>query len=218
MAEFGILFDMDGVLVNNNQYHYQAWKAICEKYNKPIDKDIYRDKMNGRTLKALVSFIFDGEQSLEITTAIGQEKEALYRSLYQPYLEPSSALFPILSSAFDMGIPMVVGTSAPKENVKFIIDGLGIGHYFKSVLDDRSVDVGKPDPEIYTKCANAAGLPNDKCVVIEDAVSGLKAGKAAGSKTIALTTSHPREELNADLVIDSFSELDLNKIKELIVS
>ncbi|MFZ9046145.1 MAG: HAD family hydrolase [Cyclobacteriaceae bacterium] len=216
MAEFGIIFDMDGVLVNNNQYHYQAWKAICDKYQKPIEDDVYRDKMNGRTLKALVSFIFGEEQSNEKTLAVGHEKEALYRSLYQPYMEPAEGLFPILSAAYQNKIPMIVGTSAPKENVRFIIDGLGIGHYFTAILDDRSVINGKPNPEIYLKCAKAAGLPNDKCVVIEDAVSGLQAAAAAGSKTIALTTSHSKDELSADLIIDSFKSLDLKKMRELI--
>lgn len=212
----GLIFDMDGVIVNNNQYHYMAWKHICEKYNKPINDKIYREKMNGRTLKALVQFIFEEEKSLEEILAIGQEKEAMYRSLYQPYLSPAEGIFPLLSAAFDEGIPMVVGTSAPKENVNFIMDGLGIGHYFNAILDDRSVTKGKPDPEIYIKCAAAAGLPNSNCVVFEDAVSGLQAGKAAGSKTIGVATSHARKELSADLIIDGFNEISLKQIKELI--
>lgn len=218
MDNIGIIFDMDGVLVNNNQYHYEAWKRICAMHGKTIDDDIYREKMNGRTLKALVAFIFEEEMPPEETLAIGQQKEALYRELYQPYLCPAEGLFPLLSAAQDEGIPLIVGTSAPKENVKFIMDGLGIGHYFNAILDDRSVTKGKPDPEIYLKCAEAAGIPNNQCVVIEDAVSGLKSGKAAGSKTIALTTSHDRRELSADLIIDSFKELGLQQIKELISS
>ena len=63
---------MDGVLVNNNQYHYEAWKRICAMHGKTIDDDIYREKMNGRTLKALVNFIFEEEMSPEETSAVGQ--------------------------------------------------------------------------------------------------------------------------------------------------
>jgi beta-phosphoglucomutase len=212
----GIIFDMDGVIVNNNHYHYEAWKAICAKYGKPIDDHTYREKMNGRTLNELVAFIFDKETDLEQARAIGHEKEVLYRKLYQPYLEPTEHLFPLLDAAHKENIPMVIGTSAPKENVHFIIEGLGIGHYFKAILDDRSVTKGKPNPEIYIKCAEAAGLPNNRCVVIEDAVSGLQAGKAAGSKTIGITTSHGRDELQADMLIDNLSQLSLKQIHELI--
>ena len=212
----GILFDMDGVIVDNNSYHFKAWKEICAKYGKEINDEIYRDQMNGRTLQALVNFIFDTDMDRERAIAIGQEKEALYRKLYQPYLEPAKGLLELLAKAYDANIPMVIGTSAPKENVRFTIEGLGIGHYFKAILDDRSVTKGKPDPEIYLKCAHATGLTNERCVVIEDAVSGLIAGKTAGSKTIGIATSHKRDELPADLIIDSFTQISLDQIIELI--
>jgi beta-phosphoglucomutase len=215
---YGIIFDMDGVIIDNNHFHFQAWQEVCSKYGKVIDDHIYREQMNGRTLKALVKFIFEKEMSDEEAQAVGHEKEALYRKLYQPYLEPAHALFPLLSAAHAEKIPMVIGTSAPVENVRFTMEGLGIRHYFKAILDDRSVTRGKPDPEIYQKCAQAAGLPNNRCVVIEDAVSGLQAGKAAGSKTIGIATSHKAEELSADLIINDFSELTLQQIKELIDS
>jgi beta-phosphoglucomutase len=216
MTPIALIFDMDGVIVNNNRFHYETWKSLCARYNKPIDEHIYREKMNGRTLKELALFIFGEERSHEDIMAIGQEKEAEYRRLYQPHLEPAKGLLKLLSAAHDEGIPMVVGTSAPKENVRFIMEGLGIGHYFKAILDDRAVTKGKPNPEIYLKCAQAAGLPNAQCVVFEDAISGLKAGKAAGSKIIAVATSHLREELHGDLIIDDFDQIDLQQIKDLI--
>jgi beta-phosphoglucomutase len=216
MTPIGIIFDMDGVIIDNNHFHYETWKNLCARYNKPIDEKIYREKMNGRTLKELAQFIFEEELSLENIIAIGQQKEVEYRKLYQPYLKPAKGLLKLLSDAHDEGIPMVVGTSAPKENVRFIMEGLGIGHYFKAILDDRAVTKGKPNPEIYLKCAQAAGLPNAQCVVFEDAISGLVAGKAAGSKIIAVATSHRRDELHGDLIIDHFDQINLQQIKDLI--
>ncbi|MFT4738063.1 MAG: beta-phosphoglucomutase [Cyclobacteriaceae bacterium] len=216
--DIGLIFDMDGVIVDNNQYHYRAWKQMCDAHGKAIDENIYREQMNGRTLAELVNFIFDKEMSKEEALAVGQEKEAHYRTLYQPYLEPTKGLLPLLSDAFDEGIPMVIGTSAPKENVNFILNGLGIGHYFNAVLDDRAVSKGKPDPDIYLKCAKAINRPNNHCIVFEDAVSGLKAGKAAGSSTVALATSHRREELSADLIINHFSEFNLTEAKKLLAN
>ena len=110
---------------------------------------------------------------------------------------------------------MCIGTSAPEKNVSFTINGLGIGHYFKTILDDRSVTKGKPHPDIYQKCAQSIGLPNEQCIVFEDALAGIEAGKAAGSKVIALATSHERKALNADLVINDFSEIDIQMLYDL---
>jgi beta-phosphoglucomutase-like phosphatase (HAD superfamily) len=216
MKKFGIIFDMDGVIVDNHEFHFKAWQKMCEKYGKPLDHEAYRDHMNGRTLNEVVEYIFDEPMTKEKVREIGMEKEELYRKLYQPYLTPTMGLLKLLGDAWDAGIPMIVGTSAPQPNVHFTIEGLGIGHYFKDILDERAVTKGKPNPEIYQKCAKAAGLSNSDCVVIEDAISGIKAGKAAGSKVIGVASSHSRDELSADLVIDDFRQIDLKQIAEII--
>ncbi len=212
----GLIFDMDGVLVDNHIYHFKAWEVMCEKYGKPLDEESYRENLNGRTLREVVRFIFDEEMTEERVVEIGREKEGIYRELYQPYLAPTTGLLQFLNSCGKERIPMVIGTSAPKENVAFTLNGLGISHYFKGVLDDRSVTKGKPDPEIYLKCAKEIGLPNEQCVVFEDAVSGVKAGRAAGSKVIGLATSHSAEELPADVVFDDFSSIHLEQIERII--
>lgn len=213
--KIGVLFDMDGVIVHNNSFHYQAWELVFRENGKSLDKTFYREKMNGRTLRELVQLLTDGPVDDKKMKSIGQRKEAVYRELYQPYLAPTDGLLPFLSKLAAENIPMVIGTSAPKENVKFTLDGLGIRHYFPHVLDDRSVTHGKPNPEIYQKCAAAIGIPNEQCIVFEDAVSGLLAGKAAGSKTVALATSHERDELEADLIIDDFNQLDIKDLYDL---
>lgn len=212
---FGLLFDMDGVIVNNHEYHYQSWQIMCEKYGKPLSESSYMQNMNGRTLNEVVQFIFEAEMEREKIREIGEEKEAIYRELYDKHLTSTPGLSTFLSACTQAGVPMVVGTSAPTQNVDFTLDGLGIRSTFKDILDERAVTKGKPNPEIYEKCAAAIGMPNERCVVFEDAISGIKAGKAAGSKVIALATSHAREELEADLVIDDFTQINLEQINEL---
>ena len=214
----GFIFDMDGVIVDNHHYHFKAWEQMCRKYGKALDVDAYRENLNGRTLNEVVTYIFDEPMTPERTRAIGEEKEAIYRKLYQPYLSPTPGFIQFLNKAGVAGIPMAVGTSAPDVNVRFTLNGLGIIHHFSSILDERAVTKGKPNPEIYQKCAAAIGLPNDRCVVFEDAVSGIRAGKAAGSKVIGLATSHRREELDADLIMDNFNDISIEQIRQLIES
>jgi beta-phosphoglucomutase-like phosphatase (HAD superfamily) len=114
-------------------------------------------------------------------------------------------------------IPRAVATSAPPENVDFILDTIGIRKYFPTILDERMVTLGKPNPEIYIKTAKALGLPNDKCIVIEDSISGITAGRKSGSKVIGITTTHSPEELfETNLVIQDFNDLDLSKLKAIL--
>ena len=209
---FGLLFDMDGVIIDNHQYHFLSWQKLAEKHHIEITEEFYRTQMNGRTFKGIVEVVFKDEIPLEDARAIAYEKERIYRELYQPHLKPTEGLMDFLEAAREAGIPLVVGTSAPVENVDFTLDGLNIRDYFKGVVDDRAVSKGKPDPEVYLKCAKLAGMSPENCVVFEDAVSGIKAGKAAGAKVIGLATSHKRHELEADLIVDNFTQIDLDVI------
>ena len=89
--------------------------------------------------------------------------------------------------------------------------------YFDTILNDTFVTHSKPHPEIYLKCAQALGLPNAQCIVIEDSLSGVEAGKAAGSKVIGITTTHTHEELaHCDLIIDNFNGLTIERLQQLV--
>ncbi|VXD13088.1 HAD family phosphatase [Marinoscillum sp. 108] len=212
----GLIFDMDGVIVHNNEYHYLAWQKLAKKYNVKITRKYYREKMNGRTLMELMEIIFDGELDKSQALSVGLEKEAIYRELYAEHREATKGLIPFLELAKSKNIPMVVGTSAPKENVVFTLDGLDLRKYFVGVVDDSMVTKGKPEPEVYLKCAEMIKREPQKCIVFEDALSGIKAGQRAGAKVIALATSHGREELSADLIIDDFSQLKWEQVEALL--
>lgn len=216
MKEIGLIFDMDGVIVNNHQYHFLSWQKLGAKHNISIDEDFYREKMNGRTLMELMDVVF--HQKFEKTEAkkIGMEKESIYRDLYRPHRAVTKGLLPFLELALSKNIPMVVGTSAPYENVTFTLDDLDLRKYFAGVVDDSMVTKGKPDPEVYLNCAKLIGRKPQNCIVFEDAISGIKAGKSAGAKVIALATSHARHELSADLIIDDFTRLGWEQIEALL--
>jgi HAD superfamily hydrolase (TIGR01509 family) len=202
--------------VHNNEYHYLAWQKLAKKYNVKITRKYYREKMNGRTLMELMEIIFDGELDKSQALSVGLEKEAIYRELYAEHREATKGLIPFLELAKSKNIPMVVGTSAPKENVVFTLDGLDLRKYFVGVVDDSMVTKGKPEPEVYLKCAEMIKREPQRCIVFEDALSGIKAGQRAGAKVIALATSHGREELSADLIIDDFSQLKWEQVEALL--
>ena len=108
-----------------------------------------------------------------------------------------------------LNISRAIATSAPRANVDFTLQKTNTGKYFKTILDDSFVTEGKPNPQIYLKSAQALGFDPANCIVFEDSLSGVKAGKRAGCKVVGITTTHTREELNeTDFVIDNFESLD----------
>lgn len=216
MNEIGLIFDMDGVIVDNHEYHYMAWQRLAGKRGVEITEEYYRLNMNGRTIDELVKIVFNLDVSKEEAREIGMEKEEIYRELYNDHRTPTKGLIDFLESAKNLEIPMIVGTSAPNQNVTFTLDGLDLRKYFLGVVDDLMVTKGKPNPEVYLKCAEAIGRKPENCIVFEDAVSGIKAGKGAGAKVVGLATSHKREELSADLIIDNFEGFSLNDVKSVL--
>lgn len=214
--DIGLIFDMDGVIVNNHKYHYLSWQQLAGNHDVKIDEEFYREKMNGRTLMELMDVVFDERIEKSQAREIGLQKESIYRDLYRDYLEPTKGLIDFLELVKSKNIPMVVGTSAPKENVEFTLDGLNLRRYFVGVVDETMVTKGKPDPEVYLNCAKMIDRKPENCIVFEDALSGIKAGKNAGAKVIALATSHAREELSADLIIDDFTQLSWEQIQSIL--
>ncbi|WP_258104926.1 HAD family phosphatase [Marinoscillum sp. MHG1-6] len=214
--EIGLIFDMDGVIVDNHEFHFLAWQQLASKRGISISEEFYRENMNGRTIDELVRVVFQLEVSKEEAREIGREKEETYRELYREKRTAMKGLIPFLEAAKDLEIPMIVGTSAPYENVTYTLDDLDLRKYFLGVVDDSMVAKGKPDPEVYLKCASAIDRDPANCIVFEDAVSGIKAGKSAGAKVIALATSHKREELSADLIIDDFENFSMSQVKAVL--
>ena len=97
MDMIGLIFDMDGVIVDNHYYHFKAWQLFFEKYDKSLDEDDYKRNINGRTMKAIIHGIFDGQKLTdEQAKAYGNEKEAIYRDIYKDHLTPTTGLIDFL--------------------------------------------------------------------------------------------------------------------------
>jgi beta-phosphoglucomutase len=216
MQPVAFLFDMDGVIVNSNPFHKIALKQFCKKYGHDLSEEQLREKIYGRTNKDWLANVF-GKLDPITLKKYGAEKENLFRELYKNDIEPVEGLTGFLKLMEEQKIPRAIATSAPRENVDFTLLHTGTEKYFKTILDESFVTHGKPDPEIYLKTAAAIGFKPENCIVLEDSLSGVKSGKAAGCKVIGITTTHSREELaETDLIIDNFVGLDPAKlIREL---
>ena len=213
------LFDMDGVLVDNHRYHTESWQQFAARYGRTITPDQYAQFINGRVAADSMPYVMQRPLLADELHALTEEKEAIYRDLYASELAPTRGLIEFLTSLKTHNVPMAVGTSAPVSNIAFTLDGTGIRSYFSAIVDASMIHSGKPDPEIYLTAAQRVGISPERCVVFEDAFSGIEAGLRAGMAVVALATTHTRDELittKAQLIIDDFTQLTYEGLVNLV--
>jgi beta-phosphoglucomutase family hydrolase len=207
MNSFAFVFDMDGVIVDTNPYHKIALRQFAEKYGYQLSEEGLIKKIYGRTNKEWIPNLFGRTMSAEEVSRYGEEKEQLFRDLYEKDIKEVNGLTNFLKAAADMGIKMAIGTSAPRSNVDFVLKHTDIGKFFSVILDESHVTHGKPNPEIYINCASSLQFPPSQCIVFEDSLSGLASGRAAGCPVVGVATTHSAEELGTKVVIKDFTEL-----------
>jgi len=207
---------MDGVLVDNAEFHIRAFEIFLRRYGieKPFTPDLF-----GRTNEAILEQLMPEVVARKGWQTLSQEKEAVYRNEFRELLKPVSGLLDLLAACRRNGIKCAIGSSACRENVEFIIDICGLDGYIDAWCCEDDVTVGKPAPEVYLKSSAKLGLSPKECVVFEDATAGITAGSRAGCKVVALTTSNPRELLEkteADLIIDDFRDISIDSLRKLV--
>lgn len=218
--EIGVIFDMDGVIIDNHHYHTKAWNTFWDEHNLEISEEIYAKFINGRTNNDIMRYLFGHDITQERIDQLSYEKEKMYRNIYEEDIVIAKGLDTLLEQLKDNSVSMAVASAGPTENVSFALDKLGIRHYFSSVIDSGMVKKGKPDPEAYNKSVKRFGLNPSQCLVFEDSFFGIQAGKASGCTTVAICTTFDRDKLKsseADYIIDSFEEVDMPFVQNLIL-
>ena len=139
---------------------------------------------------------------------LSQEKEALYRQLFEKSIAPTAGLVDFLAGIKRQGLKVSVGSSGGSDNVNFVLTRCAISEYFDAIANGDMITRGKPDPEVYLLAAQLLGLKPQECVVCEDAPVGIRAARAAGMRVVALATTFPRERIpDYDLIVDDFTQL-----------
>lgn len=188
-----LIFDMDGTMVDNMMTHHRGWQMTLANYGLHLTLEEVMATCHGKNLE-IIERLFPGKYSLAERERISEEKESWYRSIFLPDLKLLPGLAELLETARQAGIPMGIGTAAPRANVDFALDNLGIRAYFQAVVHADDVDKGKPDPSVFFMVADCLGVPYHQCLVFEDSPTGAKTALNAGMRAIILTTTHTEEE------------------------
>ena len=211
-----VIWDMDGVITDTAPLHYRAWQEMARRRGRGFSTEDFRHTFGLRN-ENIIAFLFGEGLSAEEVQRLAMEKEECFRSVAQGDFRVFPGVQGLLEGLRAEGYRMAIASSAPPENIALIVERLGIGHFFQAVVSDRDVTAGKPDPQVFTIAAQRLGVPATRAVVIEDAVSGVAAARAAGMRCIAVTTTNPRESLaQADLVVDSLEQVSVDTVESLL--
>jgi len=212
----GVIFDLDGVLVDTGWAHKQSWYDLAEKEGFDMSDDFFYKTFGMRNDQIIPMLAGRGTSSKEVER-LSQWKEERYRELIVENLVLPSGVGELLDDLRRSGFLMAVGSSAPKANLNLVLEHVKIRDYFNACVTGEEVIKGKPAPETFVKAAQKLGLPPDCCAVVEDAVQGVEAGKAAGMPVVAVTTTRDRSALSAaDIIVDGLGELKAKDFAKLL--
>lgn len=210
-----VIWDMDGVIADTAPYHFKAWHEVFRKSGVNFTEKDFKHHFGQRN-DTIIRSTLGQSISQDDLDNIANEKEANYRRLVAPNIEPLPGAINLIKLLDKNGVKMAIASSAPVANIRLIAGGLGIDNYFQAIVWGREVMEGKPSPQGFLLAAQKLGIEPGNCVVIEDAIAGVAAAKSAGMKCLAVTTTHPKENLNeADLILDTLEEVDLDDLEKL---
>lgn len=215
--EVAVIFDMDGVICHTNPYHSLAFRTFFSSHNlNPTDEE-FAQHMYGKSNSYILSHFFKRPVSGDELLQMEQEKEGLFRKIYEPHIEPIAGIMAFIADLAQNRIKLGVATSAPYANLELILGKIDIRHQLGSILASEDVKKHKPDPEVYLSSAKNLGVLPENCLVFEDSFSGVSAALNAGMKVVGVLSSHSKAELPpCSLYIEDYTDLSYNKISNLL--
>ncbi|MBR0294482.1 MAG: beta-phosphoglucomutase [Bacilli bacterium] len=199
-----IIFDLDGVIISTDKYHYQAWKTIADQEGIYFDETI-NNRLRGVSRMDSLEIVLEKANKTytqEEKEALASKKQELYRSSLKKlsYRSLSKNTINAIRKLYEQGYHLAIGSSS--KNTRFILERLNITNAFDFICDGTMISHSKPDPEVFIKAAEGLGYKPEECLVIEDATSGIDAAKAGGFIAIGIgdaatydKTDYPIEKL-----------------------
>ena len=202
-----LIFDMDGVIVDSNPAHREAWTAFNRRYGLETTEDMHQ-RMYGRRNDQIVRDFFGESLPEHEVMARGAAKEELYREMVAAGVD--AMLVPGIREFLDRNasIPMALATNGERANVDFLLEKAGLQSRFSIVIDGLQVQHPKPYPEIYLLAAGHLGVAPANCIVFEDSYTGVGAALAAGMRVVGIRTTHGNLP-GTSITVDNFRSGEL---------
>ena len=211
-----VLFDLDGVLVSTDEYHYRSWLKIANDEGFDFFDHTFNDRFRGVARMECVEILtnasgrnYSQEQKLEIADRKNRYFAESLSAVSADELLPGALA--TLQALRERGIKIAVASNS--RNAKTIIDQTKIGHFLDTIVDGHQIENSKPDPEGFLLAAKNLGIAPAHCVVVEDAITGIEAARRAGMKALGIGT--PERIPNADIVVPNLSAISIDRLLSL---
>jgi beta-phosphoglucomutase family hydrolase len=204
-----LIFDMDGVIIDSNPVHREAWEAYNRRFGVETTDEMH-ERMYGKRNDQIVRDYLGDHLSDEEVLKHGAAKESLFREMIASRLD--EFLVPGLQAFLDRhrDLRKAVASNAEAENVEFVLKAADLARHFSVVLDGHQVSNPKPAPDVFLRAAELLGVRPQDCVVFEDSHAGVQAGVAAGMQVVGVRTTHDKLP-GASLEVDDFLAPELEE-------
>jgi beta-phosphoglucomutase family hydrolase len=210
-----VLWDMDGTLVDSAEYHWEAWRETMAGRGSVLSRAEFDATFGQRNDTVLRRYVGPQITPSEIQ-AIGDAKEEHYRVLVQSRgIAPLPGVRDWLMRLHAAGWRQAIASSGPRLNTQTVLAALSLDACFDAIVAAEDVVHGKPDPEVFRTAAERLGVDPARCVVVEDAPTGIEAGRRAGMRTLGVLNTHPH--LDADRLVHSLAELEPDAFEVLLI-
>ncbi|TVT39270.1 HAD family phosphatase [Hymenobacter setariae] len=211
-----LIFDMDGVIIDNTPIQARAFQLLFRDLDLKADANDLLRRFNGMPATEILEQLFDEPQSKEDLKKYADQREFLYRTLYWDERQPLAGLVEFLAAARAAGLKIGLGSGSANDTLSYILDHLDLRRFFDVVVGADDVDAGKPHPETYATVAEKLGVASANCLVFEDSILGEHAAYKAGMHCIAVLTNLAKADFQAPLLaIKDFTELTPERLREL---
>lgn len=208
-----VLWDLDGTLVDSEEYHWHAWRNTMAAEGVRITYEQFRETFGWRN-DAIIPRWIPGI-SAHSAARLSEEKETAYRRMVREEgLKPLPGIAECVRRLREQGWLQAVASSAPRENIRVVLEVTALDQCFDASVAAEDVCRGKPDPEVFLTAASRLGVPAPRCIVVEDAPAGIEAARRAGMKTIGVGAG--RDLCSADVAVSSIHHLPDDAFQKLI--
>jgi HAD superfamily hydrolase (TIGR01509 family) len=211
-----VLWDMDGTLIDSEEFHWISWRDTLAKEGVVITREQFLSSFGQRNDSIIPQWLGAGSSPERIERS-ANAKEELYRYLIiHNGISPLPGVARWVRQLHQQGWLQAVASAAPRANIDAVLEALSATHIFQGIVSAEDVHRGKPDPEVYLTAASRVGVPPERCIVVEDAVAGVEGARRAGIRSIGV--SRNGKNLPADLVVRSLELLDPDAFDKLLES
>ena len=208
----GVIFDMDGTIVDSLPFHYKAWKIFFNENKVENFSEKLKDYKGGGTLD-LMNAVYGDKYSRKKLKIMTDDKEIIFREIYKNNVVPIMGFMEMFELIKSKNILVGIASNAIRKNVEMILSELKIYEKFDSIICGDEVKKGKPDPEMFNKTVDRFNLKKEECLIFEDSVEGVLGAVNSKVDVVGITSSTSKKVLNnkgCKITIDNYLNFDMS--------